>query len=118
MLREHIRLGKLFARWVSEQPGFELVGDAPLATVCFRRLGSGDLDALNQRLLARLNAEGKLFLTGTRLKGRYVLRLSLGHLATREEDVRRAWELIVQAAGRSSGAPSRSAPARPGGPSN
>ena len=99
MLREHIRLGKLFASWVAEQPGFELVGDAPLATVCFRRVGAGDLDAINQRLLARLNAEGKLFLTGTRLKGRYVLRLSLGHLATREGDVRRAWELILEAAG-------------------
>ena len=98
MLREHIRLGKLFAKWVADHPGFELIGDAPLATVCFRQRGEGDLDALNQRLLARLNASGTIFLTGTRLKGQYVLRLALGHLTTREDDVRRAWEQIVSVA--------------------
>ncbi len=98
LLREHIRLGKLFANWVDEHDGFELVGAAPLATVCFRQLGTGDLDALNQRLLARLNATGKVFLTGTRLKGKYVLRLALGHLTTTEEAVRGAWQLIVERA--------------------
>ena len=103
MLREHIRLGKLFASWVARHDGFELIGDAPLATVCFRQGGSADLDALNQRLLARLNADGKTFLTGTRLRGRYVLRLALGHLTTSEADVRRAWQLIVAAAGEGEG---------------
>ena len=98
MLREHIRLGRVFASWVSEHEQFELIGDAPLATVCFRQTGRGDLDAQNQRLLARLNAGGRIFLTGTRLKGKYVLRLALGHLTTREEAVRRAWELIVEGA--------------------
>ena len=107
MLREHIRLGKLFASWVDADPEFERLGEAPLATVCFRhcpevcghRVAEGvDYDPHNQRLLARLNATGKLFLTGTRLKGAYVLRLALGHLTTTEADVRRAWELIQEAA--------------------
>jgi aromatic-L-amino-acid/L-tryptophan decarboxylase len=97
MLREHIRLGKRFAEWVSAHPDFEQVGEAPLATVCFRQRGANP-DALNQRLLARLNATGKIFLTGTRLRDKYVLRLALGHLTTTEADVRAAWELIVEAA--------------------
>jgi aromatic-L-amino-acid decarboxylase len=97
MLREHIRLGKRFAEWVDADPDFERVGEAPLATVCFRQRGA-EADALNQRLLARLNATGKLFLTGTRLKGKYVLRLALGHLTTMEQDVAEAWELIQRVA--------------------
>ena len=99
LLREHIRLGKLFAQWVTEDPLFELMAPAPLATVCFRQGGTGDLDALNQRLLARLNATGRIFLTGTRLRGRYVLRLALGHLTTTERDVAAAWQLIREVAG-------------------
>ena len=98
MLREHIRLGRLFAGWVDAHPGFERMAEAPLATVCFRQRGP-DPDALNRALLARLNAGGKLFLTGTVLRGAYVLRLSLGHLATTEADVRAAWEQIVAEAG-------------------
>jgi aromatic-L-amino-acid decarboxylase len=94
MLREHIRLGKLFAGWVAAHPDFEQLGAAPLATVCFRLRGA-DADARTQRLLARLNATGKLFLTGTRLNGHYVVRLALGHLTTTETDVRKAWELIT-----------------------
>jgi aromatic-L-amino-acid/L-tryptophan decarboxylase len=99
MLREHIRLGKRFAEWVDAHPDFERVGEAPLATVCFRQRGA-EADALNQRLLARLNATGKIFLTGTRLQGKYVLRLALGHLTTTEADVRAAWALIIEEAGR------------------
>lgn len=103
LLREHLRLAKLFASWVDAHEGFELIGDAPLATVCFRCLGPGNLDERNRGLLARLNAGGKLFLTGTSLKGRYVLRLALGHLTTTEQDVLRAWQLIVEAAGEAGG---------------
>lgn len=105
LLREHIRLGQLFAEWVDADPQFERFGEAPLATVCFRKRGgpgepAADIDAVNQRLLADINASGRLFLTGTGLHGRYVLRLALGHLTTTEEDVRKAWELIKELGGR------------------
>ncbi len=94
VLREHIRLGKLFASWVDADQAFERVGEAPLATVCFRMVAVNDQDAMNRELLARVNATGKAFLTGTTLKGRYVLRLALGHLTTTEAAVAEAWELI------------------------
>jgi len=100
MIREHIRLGTLFAGWVDQDPEFQLMADATLGLVVFRFLGRGgeDLDPLNERLLQRINAGRKIFLTGTRLKGNYVLRLALGHLNTTERDVAAAWELIKQAA--------------------
>ncbi|HEV8149372.1 MAG TPA: pyridoxal-dependent decarboxylase [Gemmatimonadales bacterium] len=95
MVREHIRLGKLFAAWVRADPDFEQIGEAPLATVCFRRKGD---DVQNRNLLTRINATGKIFLTGTQLKGQYVLRLALGHLTTTEAEVREAWGLIQELA--------------------
>ena len=107
MLREHIRLGGLFAGWVCAHPDFALMAPAPLATVCFRQVSArseeevGELDRRNERLLQRINATGRVFLTGTRLrggKGPYVLRLALGHLTTTEADVRQAWDLIQEVA--------------------
>ena len=52
------------------------------------------LDRVNRELLATVNGTGKIFLTGTTLKGRYLIRLALGHLSTTEEHLREAWELI------------------------
>jgi aromatic-L-amino-acid decarboxylase len=100
LLREHIRLGEKFAAWVDADPAFERIGDALLATVCFRFRGKpgDDVDALNRRLLSQLNSSGRIFLTGTQLKGSYILRLALGHLTTTENDVRAAWDLIREGA--------------------
>jgi aromatic-L-amino-acid decarboxylase len=98
LVREHIRLGRLFASWVDADRSFERIGEAGLATVCFRMVGGDNVDATNRALLARLNATGTVFLTGTMLKGRYVIRLALGHLTTTEQHLRDAWQLIQREA--------------------
>ena len=107
MIREHLRLGELLGSWISGDQGFELVAPPLLGLVVFRYRGEAtgsrqpateDLDALNRGIQERVNATGKIFITGTRLGGRYVLRVALGHLTTTEADVRAAWELIAEAA--------------------
>ena len=55
---------------------------------------AGELDAFNKRLLDAVNATGDVFLSHTRLDGRLVLRLAIGHLRTTEQHVARAWELL------------------------
>ncbi len=99
MLREHIRLAQLFAGWVKENGKFELMAPVPFSLVCFR-LNDGreeqSLDALNKKLLEKINATGQVFLTHTTLGGRYVLRLAVGQRTTAERHVRAAWELILQ----------------------
>jgi aromatic-L-amino-acid decarboxylase len=98
ILREHIRLGQLFAGWVKGDPRFELMAPVPLSLVCFRlRDGREEkaLDALNKRLLENINATGKVFLSHTTLRGRYVLRLAIGQRTTQERHVRGAWDLIT-----------------------
>ena len=69
--REHIRLAELFERWVDAEPGWEVVAPRHFSLVCFRREAS---DEDNERLLERVNASGEVFLSHTRLDGRYVLR--------------------------------------------
>jgi aromatic-L-amino-acid decarboxylase len=95
LLREHVRLARLFASWVESEPGWEIVAPYPFSVVCFRYDGS---DEENEALLERVNATGEIYISGTRLNGRYVLRLAIGNMRTIEDDVGRAWELLRGAA--------------------
>jgi aromatic-L-amino-acid/L-tryptophan decarboxylase len=91
MIREHVRLAELFEGWVRDEPGWELAAPRPFSVVCFRREGSDDE---NERLLAAVNATGEIFISHTKLDGRYVLRLAIGNLRTTEADVQRAWDVL------------------------
>ena len=97
-LSEHIRLARTFAEWVRNDPEFELLAPVPFSVVCFRARPKGvpaeELDALNEGLLARLNASGQVFLSHTRLNGVFTLRLAIGHIRTEERHVRLAWDLM------------------------
>ena len=72
----------------------------PFSVVCFRAVPgalAGDeraLDDLNARILDRVNKSGEVFLSHTKLNGRYVIRLAIGNLRTEERHVRRAFELL------------------------
>jgi aromatic-L-amino-acid decarboxylase len=94
-VREHVRLAREFASWVEADPRFELAAPAPLNLVCFRHTGG---EEVNQKVLDRTSASGKLYLTHTRLDGKLTLRMSIGGAATRQQHVLRAWELIREAA--------------------
>jgi aromatic-L-amino-acid/L-tryptophan decarboxylase len=89
--REHIRLARLFADWVEADPAWEIVAPLRFSLLCFRRRGS---DEENEAILERANRSGDIFLSHTRLDGRYVLRLAIGNARTTEADVRTAWEVL------------------------
>ena len=90
-IREAIRLAELFEGLVRAEPGWEVCAPRAFSVVCFRTSGSDDE---NEDLLARANATGELFISHTRLDGRYVLRLAIGNERTTEADVRRAWDVL------------------------
>jgi aromatic-L-amino-acid/L-tryptophan decarboxylase len=90
-IRRAIGLAERFEGWVRDEPGWELCAPRPFSVVCFRR---GASDAENEALLERVNESGEAYISHTRLGGRYVLRLAVGHERTTEEDVRAAWDLI------------------------
>jgi aromatic-L-amino-acid decarboxylase len=111
VIREHVRLAALFEGWVRAAPGWEVCAPRPFSVVCFRRDGS---DAENDVLLERVNRTGEVFLSGTKLGGRTVLRLAIGNARTREEDVRRAWQVLRREAGEEAVPGERPRPAAPG----
>jgi aromatic-L-amino-acid decarboxylase len=90
-IREAVRLAELFESWVRDEPGWELSAPRPFSVVCFRKEGS---DEANEAILERVNAGGEIFISHTKLNGRYVLRLAIGNEHTSEHDVRRAWDVL------------------------
>jgi aromatic-L-amino-acid decarboxylase len=96
-----MRLARRFAEWVDASDRFERVAPVPFSVVCFRlRPRSNNVadDDAHARVLDEVNASGEVFLSHTRLDGRFVLRLAIGNINTTEEHVARAWELLNQAA--------------------
>ena len=101
-LRAHVALARGFSDWVDASDGWERMAPVPLSTVAFRRFdpgldGAGN-DALNHRILERVNATGEAFLTHTALGGRVAIRFSVGNLRTRESHVTRLRALLEEAA--------------------
>jgi aromatic-L-amino-acid decarboxylase len=94
-IREHVRLASLFEEWVREEPRWEVVAPRHFSLVCFRREGS---DEENERVLERVNASGDIFISHTRLDGRYVLRFAVGNFRTTEDDVRFALDVLKREA--------------------
>ncbi|HEX9165320.1 MAG TPA: pyridoxal-dependent decarboxylase, partial [Gemmatimonadales bacterium] len=103
MIREHIRLGELFASWIDAEPGWDRLAPAPLALVCFRHRPAGmedgpALDAHNRALLERVNATGQVHMVHTTLRGRFTLRLAIGQRTTTERHVVKVWKILRRAA--------------------
>jgi aromatic-L-amino-acid/L-tryptophan decarboxylase len=103
MIRRHVALAQELKGWIEQRSDFELMAPVPLSLVCFRYRPPGaderELDALNERLLAKVNASRQVHLSHTRLDGRYVIRLVVGQRETEREHVAQAWALIREAAG-------------------
>ncbi len=102
-LRAHIALAQLFASWVSAEHDWEVLAPHPFSVVCFRFHPSGfgdeaELERLNAALLDAVNATGEMFISHTKIGGRYALRLAIGNLRTAEADVRAAWSILQREA--------------------
>jgi aromatic-L-amino-acid decarboxylase len=98
-IREHCALARELAERLAADPRFELAAPVPFSTVCFRACAAGppeEQDRFNERLLARLNAAGPVFLSHTVLRGRYTLRVAIGNLRTERAHVEGLWHLLVR----------------------
>ena len=101
-LREHRRLAQLVAQWVDASADFERLASTPFSVVCVRAHpgdmdDEGQLDVLNERIMNRINAAGRFFLSHTRVHGRYAIRLAIGNLRTTEQHIRDVWRALQQA---------------------
>lgn len=105
-IREHVRLAREFADWVEADPDWELLAPVPMATVCFRhrpaevagredaRAVRVELDRRNEEILSRINRGGEFYLSHTKLRDRFTLRVAIGNPRTVPEDLERCRELL------------------------
>jgi aromatic-L-amino-acid/L-tryptophan decarboxylase len=105
ILLQHLELARSFAEWVDAHPDFERLAPTAFSVVAFRFRPVGEtredvLDQMNMRVLQRLNESGEVYLSHTRVAGRFALRLAIGNIRTSAVHVERAWQLARNAAER------------------
>jgi aromatic-L-amino-acid decarboxylase len=102
LIREHIRLARELSSWIDADPELERLADAQFSTVVFRHrpagLAGNALDDHNARVLERVNATREVYLSHTRVRGSYALRIAIGNIHTAEVHVRRALEIVKESA--------------------
>ena len=102
-IRAHITMARQLVATIQAAPDFELLAPAPLNLICFRYhpghiTDPARLDALNAQILESLNTSGTLYLSHTKLGGRYALRLLIGQTTVQQRHVDAAWEQITATA--------------------
>ena len=102
----HLDEAQRFATAIDGDPDWERLAPAPFSTVCFRyrprRLAGREdepethawLDDLNTRLMDGVNRTGQVFLSHTRLRDRFTIRLAIGNLRTEPRHIDLAWDLL------------------------
>ena len=98
-LRHHLALAARQAERIRKDGRFEIMAPVPLNTICFRYHPAGVddptlLNSLNARLLEAVNSSGKAYLTHTKLRGLFTIRMVIGQTAVEEEHVLATWDLI------------------------
>ena len=99
-IARHNALARHLAALVDAAPDLERMAPVELSIVCFRYLPPGwdgddpRLDALNKTIVEEVQAGGEAFLTQAVLHGRFVLRASILHYGTTEEDVAALIEVV------------------------
>jgi aromatic-L-amino-acid decarboxylase len=102
-IRRHIAYATDFEHWIREREDFELLAPRHFSVVVFRYHPAGvtdeaTLESLNTRILEAVNASGEVFLSHTKAKGRYAIRVAIGNLGTTETHVAKAWKLVQKSA--------------------
>jgi aromatic-L-amino-acid decarboxylase len=102
----HLALAERLAAWVDKDPDFERMAPAPFSTVCLRYRPAGlattadaravaeHIDDLNVRLMEAVNGTGRAFLSHTRLRGRFVIRVAISNLRTVDADLDEVWTIL------------------------
>jgi aromatic-L-amino-acid decarboxylase len=101
-LQARLRRDLANARWLEQQirlePDWELLAPVHLQTLCLRHVppaltaDEAALAAHNLDLANRINLDGKSYLTPAVLKGRQMIRISIGAAPTERADVAALWE--------------------------
>ena len=99
-IRNHVAWSRQLHDALAQEPDFEIVTPPMWSLWTFRYApdGATDLDALNLELVNRINDDGRIYLTQTRVDGALVIRFQAGAFETTEADIMRAHDVITEIA--------------------
>ncbi|MFZ4590287.1 MAG: pyridoxal phosphate-dependent decarboxylase family protein [Ignavibacteria bacterium] len=98
-VRYHLKLAKDLFEKINGDNDFEILAPLNANVVCFRYnpgniIDENMLNILNEDLMHKLNNSGKMFLTHTKLNGKFTLRMVIAQTNVEERNVTDAWVLI------------------------
>jgi aromatic-L-amino-acid decarboxylase len=102
-IRSHIALAREFESWILEDERFQLMAPVTINLVCFRynpperHLDEDELEQMNKAIMDQVNGSGRMFITHTKLKRKFSLRICIGQTNTNRGHVERAWQEIKAA---------------------
>jgi aromatic-L-amino-acid decarboxylase len=96
-LDEKLDLAQVVAEALEIDPNIEVCWRPQLSTVAFRLAGDAD-DDLQAEFLRRINASKRVFLSSTRIHGRYVLRICIVSHRTHRDRIDECLEIVAKAA--------------------
>jgi aromatic-L-amino-acid decarboxylase len=103
-LRRDLANAQWFAEQVQATPNWRLLAPVPLQTICLRHeppgLAGDALDKHTQVWAERVNKSGGAYLTPAILDGRWMVRVSIGAIATERVHVESLWTLMRREAER------------------
>lgn len=93
------RLAQRFAQLLEKSGRAEILNDVAFNQVLVRWLAEdGEHDSFNDDVIARVQADGTAFFSGTTYEGMRLMRISVSDWATDDEDVDRSVEALLRAA--------------------
>jgi aromatic-L-amino-acid decarboxylase len=98
-IRNHVAWSQDLAKRLGNEPGFEIVTEPVLSLFTFRLAGKSDSDMIDY--VNRINADGRIYITQTRVNGRIAIRFQVGQFDATREDVETAFDVLREMAGAS-----------------
>ncbi|WMN07945.1 aminotransferase class I/II-fold pyridoxal phosphate-dependent enzyme [Marivirga arenosa] len=102
IIHNHIVWAQWLEKEIEKSADFEMLAPVPVNLLCFRfnngKMNEDELNQFNEQLLKQVNVTGKIFITHTKLNGKYTLRLVGGHPELTKEHLEIAWKLIQDTA--------------------
>jgi aromatic-L-amino-acid decarboxylase len=98
-LRNHIRMAKDLAEQIHQDGHFELMAPVTMNLVCFRYKpkgveGTDELNQINEKLLKKINATGKAYMSHAKINGQFIIRMVIANTNVEERHVEEAWKLV------------------------
>ena len=103
IIRNHIAYAKRLEKIIKSTPNFEILAPVPFSTLVFRfcpenSSNTSEINNFNEKLMETVNQTGQVFLSHTKLRGKFGIRLTIGNIKTTWQDVALAWNIVQQKA--------------------